>query len=835
MANNDVAQEQVTLVATVRHNKKLMLLLIIATIIIMAVIGFVYYLDDYQWKNTTSAVRATSSATATFVDNAIRDDFKLLQAVALREDSNPSPEQILQYLNASTKGNFSQIYLQNVDGMAYCSSQHTGDKVKQRIQQFVFTPGSDISNAFYNRKGNKSVLLRQTFHDVNGSVGTIYGEVELEKYYLPSVMEFYNGQGFSYVINNESGEYLIYTTKSSSHGTYATFYEALEEGTAPAQVEKIKAAVQSKSTGSMIIKLLGKDTYVYFLPIPRSNNLTLLTMVPYSVMRSESKGLTYLAVAFIGILIVLVLLYALLLRLLSRRSLAEKKYRENLFRMLSHGVGSVFLIYDMKQQRFVYVTDNVEKILGVRHNQIQKLEDIMPFTAEQLDYIKTSFSQKKNISLDMEHVNVQSGKASIFRIKSEMSDVNAWADECIINIEDRTDDIIREQALLKAKIAADSANKAKSSFLANMSHDIRTPMNAIMGLTELAQLDKTDVNKTGEYLDKIEYSARFLLDLINDVLDMSKIENEMITLHPSTYDLSELDGYLDSVFKSLCDNKGLQLQTQVPVETLLFIDKQRLNQIIFNLLSNAVKYTQAGKIDFNMTIVPKGADLLHVVIKVQDTGLGISKEFQKKMFEPFTREKESIRGLQGTGLGLAIVKKLVDTLGGTIKVDSTLGKGSCFTVELDCAPGNKEDLIRNKSKSTETSKTEHRGQYRCLVCEDNSINQMVVANMLQHLGYAVEIASDGQQGLDKFKASVAGYYNVVLMDVRMPVMNGYDAAIALRKLPHPDALTIPIIAMTADAFEEDRKKCLEVGMNDFIAKPILIKNLKDVLDKNILV
>jgi len=384
--------------------------------------------------------------------------------------------------------------------------------------------------------------------------------------------------------------------------------------------------------------------------------------------------------------------------------------------------------------------------------------------------------------------------------------------------------IEQEEKLREALAAAETANAAKSDFLSRMSHDIRTPLNGIIGITYLAQ-GMGNSPQMVDYLHKIDTSSKFLLGLINDVLDMSKAESGKLELHPEPYVVKDFLEYLDSVIVPLCREKGLKFVVDAhatPGVAVMF-DPLRLNQIFFNLLSNAVKYTpEGGTVTYRLREERISESRLSVTGQVIDTGIGMSEEFQKVLFEPFTQEnRRDVSESRGTGLGLAIVKKIIDAMGGTIAVESEVGKGTTFTlhVEADCIP---LEEATGGQKGTTVSHDDFgalAGRH-VLLCEDHPLNQEIAEKMLEQEKVNVEVAEDGSKGLDMFVQSPLNYYDAILMDIRMPVMDGYEATRQIRALDRPDARSIPIIAMTADAFVEDVRKCFDVGMNDHIAKPI---------------
>ncbi len=394
---------------------------------------------------------------------------------------------------------------------------------------------------------------------------------------------------------------------------------------------------------------------------------------------------------------------------------------------------------------------------------------------------------------------------------------------------------MEQNALLETALSqANQASKAKTIFLSNMSHDIRTPMNAIVGFTNLAITHIDQQELVAEYLQKIETSGNHLLSLINDILDMSRIESGKIHLDEKPCSLPEIINSLRNILQADIHAKQLELQIDTVdlVDEEICCDKLRLNQVLLNLLSNAIKYTGAGG-SISMRIIEKAgapAGYANYVFIIRDNGIGMSPEFVTRIFEPFERERNStISKIQGTGLGMAITKNVVDMMNGTIEVKSEPGVGSEFTVSFTFRL---QAVITPKTDRTATDKvvSSPRRTGKLLLAEDVEMNQEIAVTILENAGFSVEIAENGQIAVDMVQKSEPGYYQAVLMDVQMPVMDGYEATQKIRHLENRELASLPIIAMTANAFTEDREAALKSGMNGHISKPIDVKVLFQTLD-----
>ena len=414
-------------------------------------------------------------------------------------------------------------------------------------------------------------------------------------------------------------------------------------------------------------------------------------------------------------------------------------------------------------------------------------------------------------------------------INASYAVVYVW---CDITVEEQRRARLTEELKLKnteletAIESAESAAKAKSEFLSRMSHDIRTPMNAIIGLTHLAQKED-NIETVRNYLAKISASSKFLLGLINDILDMSKIENGNLTLNPEPFTKKEFVISINTVIRPLMDQRNIHFICRVDEgPECILVDKLRFNQIFFNLLSNAGKFTQeGGEVSIILENLPAVDEKAGMRFCVRDNGVGMSEEFLEHIYDPFSQEHSKLsNSSKGTGLGLPIVKSLVEAMGGTISVKSKLGEGTEFTVDLylPVTEAPVDDLAQYKPDTSLQNK-------QILLVEDNEINTFVAKIILEQAGCIITTAENGRIAVETFEKSQPGTFSAILMDVRMPEMDGLEATHTIRALDRADAKTIPIIAMTADAFAEEQKRTIDAGMNYHISKPINPHELYSVL------
>ena len=743
------------------------------------------------------------------------------------------------------------------------------------------------------------------------------------------------------------------------------------------QITELSNAFAQGSSGNMRVKL-GDISYYLVYEGTAVQNWTMVGLVPVSIVNASLDELWFHTVQIVaGIVAGLALLVILLIVRRSHTTLRRKNteilYRDELFQKLSRNVDDVFLMVDVKTTKADYVSPNIERLLGIPWREVRQdarvLAALHPKDDPKRDknYLKGLLSgQQREWDFEFEHRETKERRW--FHVIAIGSEVEGRA-KYILVLSDRTADKQVNQALSNAVAAAETANRAKSTFLSNMSHDIRTPMNAIIGFTTLALSNIDDTERVKDYLGKTLASSNHLLSLINDVLDMSRIESGKIHLEEVEVNLSDVLHDLKTIVSGQIYAKQLELYmdaTDVTDEDV-YCDKTRLNQILLNLLSNAIKFTPAGG-----TVSVRVRQLAGKVhgcgqyeFRIKDNGIGMSPEFAKKIFEPFERERTStVSRIQGTGLGMAITKNIVDMMGGTIEVQTAQGKGTEFTV---CVPmraqteqrpvekiteleglkalvvdddfntcdsvtkmlvkvgmraewtlSGKEAVLRAR-QSIEMSDAYHAyiidwrlpdmngievtrrirslnddtpiiiltaydwsdieveakaagvtafcakpmfmsdlretlmsalGQKQTdaaqgllpeknadfkgkqiLLVEDNELNREIAQEILREYGFLVDTAENGAVAVEKVSTAAPGSYDLVLMDVQMPIMDGYTATRKIRALDDPARATLPIIAMTANAFDEDRRNALESGMNGFLSKPIVIGDLVQELHK----
>ncbi|MEA4912291.1 MAG: ATP-binding protein, partial [Oscillospiraceae bacterium] len=570
----------------------------------------------------------------------------------------------------------------------------------------------------------------------------------------------------------------------------------------------------------------------YFVPVREVNKTT----------DSFSRYILLLSIVVISAFAVGAVLVFLYLYGLRRRQFNDALViREHMLDLLVQNSKSAFALLALDQDAPRFRSGNAEKIIGEPFFNLKKTPEgcyqmqgqgeratdaLQELNAQLRDWDGKSEFRSAFIR------NTASAAPSYFEIQIFPVGENGEERSFVAIAQDVTPLYERQAAAAEALAMAEQANRAKTHFLSRMSHDIRTPMNAIVNMTNFAKESVGEPEKQTEYLDNLSESSAHLLQLINDVLDMSRIESGRVTVACAPFDLSaELERIAD-IMRPLCAEKKQLLETDFSAARMPAVlgDRVKLSQILMNLLSNANKFTpDAGRIRFTAQALPSlREDVVNLRFTVGDTGIGISKDDLKSIFEPFSRvEDEQVGATEGTGLGLSICRSYVSAMGGTIRCESEPGKGSVFTVELFF----QKTSAAVKSPAPQPAEDASFAGRRCLLCEDNPINQAIAVKLLERLGFAVETAANGRDGADKFLAAPAGYYDVIYMDVQMPVMDGYRATAAIRASRRPLAETVPIIAMTANVFAEDVEQARAAGMNGHLGKPILMNDLIETTNK----
>ena len=608
------------------------------------------------------------------------------------------------------------------------------------------------------------------------------------------------------------------------------------------QVDALQDSFAAGESGNLEFSINGVSYYMVY-GSASFQNWTILGIAPKSVVNANMNRLQYTTMAVMSGTTGMLAVAALLLVVQNNRQKLRKKdqqllAREELFSNLSRNVDDVFLMIDTETRKVEYVSPNVQRILGLSPEAVQEdLYVLYPAGddsgASRLENLM-QMEQGVQQEWEREFVNQETGEPRYIHVTGFINDVQG-ARKCIVDLSDRTGEHQTTLAVEAALEVAEKASKAKTDFLSNMSHYIRTPMNAIIGITTLMKNELHQPEKLAEHLGKLETSGRLLLGIINDILDMSRIESGKTTLNIEKTNLPQQVSQLDSIIRQQASQRRqtFTVENHVQHENVL-ADPNRLNQVLMNILSNAVKYTpQGGHIRLDVEELTHTEHYAKYRFVVQDDGIGMSEAYQKTLFEPFTREEKSgTNRVQGTGLGMAITKSIVDLMGGTIHVESAPGKGSRFEVVLEFPIDAEADKVQTASALPEEAEAvSPLSGMKFLCAEDNAINAEILEMLLETKGASCTICSNGQEIVDAFASVKPGEYDMILMDVQMPVMDGLEATRRIRNGENPLGRTIPILAMTANAFLEDMQKSKEAGMDEHLSKPVDIAALEQTVKR----
>ena len=608
------------------------------------------------------------------------------------------------------------------------------------------------------------------------------------------------------------------------------------------QITALQNAFAAGKNGNLEFSINGTGYYMVY-GSASFQNWTTLGIAPKAIVNANMNRLQYTTMAVMSSIVGMLAVTALLLVVQSNRHKLRKKdqqllAREELFSSLSCNVDDVFLMIDTGTGKVEYISPNVRRILGISTEAVQEDFHVLCSAGgyncrsrlDDLMQMEPGTQQEWN----RKFIHQETGEPRYIHVIGFINDVQG-AKKCIVDLSDRTGEHQTTLAVKAALEIAEKASKAKTDFLSNMSHDIRTPMNAIIGITTLMKNELHQPEKLAEHLGKLETSGQLLLGIINDILDMSRIESGKTTLNVEKMNLTQQISQLDSVIRQQAGQRRqtFTVETHVQHENVLG-DSNRLKQVLMNILSNAVKYTpNGGHIRLEVDELTHTEHYTKYRFVVQDDGIGMSEEFQKTLFEPFTREEKSgTNKVQGTGLGMAITKSIVDLMGGTIHVESTTGKGTRFEVVLEFPIDAEADTVQETQVPPEEEETASPlSGMKFLCAEDNAINAEILEMLLEANGASCTICANGQEIVDAFASVKPGDYDMILMDVQMPVMDGLEATRRIRSSENPLGKTIPILAMTANAFLEDMQKSREAGMDEHLSKPVDISALEQTVKR----
>lgn len=665
----------------------------------------------------------------------------------------------------------------------------------------------------------------------------------------------FGGKGFCYLVYKDG---LMLLALQHTEASRNNFFDAIQKAVfETSDYEQVHEEIQSGTAGTCRYHIEDRKYYLHYQPVG-FQDWVMIGIIPQAEVGQHVNEiverttlLTFMCSALF-LMVVIVFFYERNRVAITNKN-NELSYRDQIFEILSGNTNNIFLVAHPGTFEVEYISSNVDRVLGLDRRRVKKdykyMEQTMIWTDEESSKaLLEKLPQGSMFSKEIVRRNMSTGEKLwfedfIFHVK--MEDIERY----IVVMIDHTKEKKGREELQTALKIAEEANDAKSSFLSRMSHDIRTPINVIMGFMPLMKNDIKDSEKLLQYIDKIQMASQHLLGIINDILDMSKIESGEFSLNINEFKMTE---ELEKVTMLIRTQTKIKNQSfEVSVENIknddLDGDAAKIGQILMNILSNAVKYTpEGGKIIFIAQQLPKTApNIAHFRFIIKDNGIGMSKEYQKIIYEPFTREDNNT-GIneKGTGLGMAIVKNLLTLMGGIISIESQPGEGSTFTIEIGFRIHDAQSEIsagtgkngRKKSKAS-GKKMNKKEEGVCLeglhalIVEDYRLNAEILQGMLEMYGMTSDICENGLEAVQRMEQVEEGYYDLILMDILMPVMNGYEATRAIRKGTYPGAKTIPVIAMSANAFAEDVQRGMEAGMNDYLTKPLDMNVLKNTLNK----
>ena len=944
-------------------------------------VRYLSFVSRTIYQESTSHLEEVLHKSNNMLKEMVRKNLTYLHLYNGFLESASDEDEIQTYIEAAQQNTgFADFYFLTYDGNYMTVTGETGYLGLQTNLDEMLAHDEDV--VVNTALPGKPQMLAFICPETQGSYrGFAYDAIAIS-YYNDAVLRLldnsaFEGNASNYVIYPD-GRVVIDNSVNRKEVIY-NFLATLRDHSdlSEEQILALSDAFAQGSSGNLKVKL-GDTSYYLVYEGTAVQNWTMVGLVPVSIVNASLDQLWFYTVQIVagivlGFAVLIILLIARRSHTTLRRKDTEIRYRDVLFQKLSLNVDDVFLMLDAETSKADYVSPNIGRLLGIPWRNVR--QDVHALVAL---YPKDDPDRDKNFleglhrgeqrEWDAAYLHQETREPRWFHIVAMGSEVEGKT-KYILVMSDRTADKQVNQALSDAVAAAETANRAKSTFLSNMSHDIRTPMNAIIGFTTLALSNIDDKDRVKDYLAKTLASSNHLLSLINDVLDMSRIESGKIHLEEVEVNLSDVLHDLKTIVSGQIYAKQLELYmdaTDVTDEDV-YCDKTRLNQILLNLLSNAIKFTPAGgTVSVRVRqLAGQARGCGQYEFRIKDNGIGMSPEFAKRIFEPFERERTStVSRIQGTGLGMAITKNIVDMMGGTIEVQTAQGKGSEFIVRVplrvqaehrpvekiteleglkalvvdddfntcdsvtkmlvkvgmraEWTLSGKEAVLRAR-QSIEMSDVYHAyiidwrlpdmngievtrqirslhddtpiiiltaydwsdieveakaagvtafcskpmflsdlretlmsalGQKQTdaaqellppkdadfkgrqiLLVEDNALNREIAQEILREYGFRVDTAENGAVAVEKVSTAAPGSYDLVLMDVQMPVMDGYTATRQIRALENPALAGVPILAMTANAFDEDRRRAMESGMNGFLSKPIVIGDLVQELHK----
>lgn len=758
------------------------------------------------------------------------------------------------------------------------------------------------SDTYVNDEGIRVRLAQDPLYIDGVQVGALYVEIPLSLFSMPVHLDMFDGRGYFMLFEADSGEILVSPSdetetpltndmllydflETASHFDESTTLDSVggagallaSQQSPTLDVENLRALVEGGSVGLLSSRIDGRPSYICVAPVD-GGQWYVCSVVPVENVRAEVAVVTTTFQVVFGIVFACLLIVGILVFFTYRRRMRERNVAmmSQLYKAMSDSIDLAVNLYSPSDGQVTRIVAKAANIIGYPLDDFLKNDQLAN---------DIGLSERGRILFDrIRSGEVRGFERGEFSFCSPRTGATSWASytisplvfddksQLLVVLRDTTADKAIQLSMKEAMDAAEAANEAKSEFLSRMSHEIRTPMNVIIGMLQIAQGNVGDAEKMRRSLGKIGAASDHLLSLINDVLDISKIENGKMTLASEPFRLLSLIDEVTGALRPQCElrNQTFLVDVSGVDDAVLVGDSVRIRQLLINLLTNAMKYTPVGGCIRLMASASSGAVMGYrqITFIVADDGIGMSKDFQEHLFEPFVMEGRS--RAQGTGLGMPIVKNIVSMMGGFIFVESAIGEGTTFKVVINLRVALEAERVAFEARentpseeglpaavmsygldttmetrkgaspvasapvtSSQNSDAVELEGLHVLIAEDNELNAEIACELLSGAGLLVDHASDGQEACDLFAASPVGFYDTVLMDVQMPIMNGYDATRCIRRLERSDATTVPIIAMSANAFSEDVNASLESGMNAHLSKPIDMRLVLSTIAKYI--
>lgn len=818
--------------------KRALTWLAVIAIVLLVSYNYYSYTTDLINKNASSQLLEIYSETGESFEQSMHDGWGYMHnwASYLSECNDEDQKGFIERTRDVCQ--FTDFYFADYLGNYYTPDGATGSLNIDDQLIPLFVDQSNISTYTQLDESSMNVLIVpcSTWY-YNGfeyhAIAVSYDEEDMLKFFANTS---YNSVSDNCLVETDGNAIM---NNNNRYVSGDNFLESLANSSnlSSEQLLTMQKNISMDQSGVVPAVIDSEPVYIVYQPLT-FNDWCLIGVVPQSSINSDMTRMQFSTLMVCsGLLAMICLIAGFFISQRNKQILkykdAELKYQDACFESLSRNTDDVFLTLNQKDLSVNYVTPNVEDVLGIPETDVRKdVHEIDRIVRKECDVDILSQLQTLGIDQSAEwdiiYRNPVTEDLQYFHLLGLCKEISGIS-RYIVVFSNRTKEITANIAMQDALNEANRASQAKSLFLSNMSHDIRTPMNAILGYTALARNRINDPIKLENYLSKITSSGNYLLSLINDILDMSRIESGKVQLDETETDLNEMIDRIFTIIDGQIREKHLHLIRDVQiVNSDIICDKTRLNQIFINLLANAIKFTDdEGEIQFRVhqesSSDPERASY---EIHIQDNGRGISEEFISHVFEPFEREdKGASETLQGTGLGLSITKSIVDMMKGTIEVFSKQGEGTEFVIHLSFRINN--NVMKIPSEKV-VSKQKLTFDNHLLIVEDNMLNREIAVEILKEYGFTLDTASNGQEALDKLN-SHPDRYDLVLMDIQMPVMDGLTCARNIRSSHNEKLRSIPIVAMTANAFEEDHQKALAAGMNDFLTKPIHPEELIRIL------